>query len=48
MIRTNDKLIEENNNLNDKLTNDTNELNDLIQEKDAKKKEYEEKQKNWN
>lgn len=45
LIRTNDKLIEENNNLNDKLTNDTNELNDLIQEKDAKKKEYEEKQK---
>ena len=46
LVRTNDKLIEENNNLNDKLINDTNELNDLIQEKDAKKKEYEERQKN--
>jgi chromosome segregation ATPase len=46
LVRTNDKLIEENNNLNDKLIHDTNELNDLIQEKDAKKKEYEERQKN--
>ena len=46
LIRTNDKLIEENNNLNDKLINDTKELNDLIQEKDTKKKEYEERQKN--
>ena len=46
LIRTNDKLIEENNALNDKLINDTNELNDLIQENHAKKKEYEEKQKN--
>ena len=46
LIRTNDNLIEENNNLNDKLNNDTKELNDLIQEKDAMKKEYEERQKN--
>ena len=46
LIRTNDKLIEENNALNDKLINDTNELNDLIQENDSKKKEYEEKHKN--
>lgn len=46
LIKTNDKLIEENNNLNDKLNNDTKELNDLIQEKGAMKKEYEERQKN--
>jgi hypothetical protein len=46
LLNINDKLIEENNNLNEKLINDSNEFNDLIQEKEAKQKEYDEKQKN--
>ena len=46
LLNTNDKLIEENNILNEKLANNLNEFNDLIQEKEAKQKEYDEKQKN--
>ena len=46
LLNINDKLIEENNNLNEKLINDSNEFNDLIQEKETKQKEYDEKQKN--
>ena len=46
LLNTNERLIEENNDLNDKLTNDSNLFNELIQENEAKQKEYDEKQKN--
>ena len=45
LIRTNKKLLEENNGLNDQLINDNNLLNDLIQERNEKNKECEENQK---
>ena len=46
LLNTNDHLIEENNDLNDKLINDSNEFNELIQEKEIKQKDYDQKQKN--
>ena len=46
LLNTNDRLIEENNDLDEKFINDTNEFNELIQEKEVKQKEYDEKQKN--
>ena len=45
LLNTNNKLIEENNELNDRLNNDTNEFNELIEQNEAKQKEYDEKQK---
>ena len=45
LIRTNKKLLEENNGLNDQLINDNNVLNDLMQERNEKNKECEENQK---
>ena len=46
LLNTNERLIEENNDLNDKLVNDSNLFNELIQENEANQKEYDEKQKN--
>ena len=46
LLNTNNKLIEENNELNEQLVNDTNEFNELIEQNEAQQKEYEEKQKN--
>ena len=46
LLNTNNKLIEENNELNEQLINDTNEFNELIEQNEAQQKEYEEKQKN--
>ena len=45
LLNTNNNLIEQNNDLNDKLINDTNEFNELIQDKQNKQKNYDEKQK---
>ena len=46
LLNTNNKLIEENNELNEQLINVTNEFNELIEQNEAQQKEYEEKQKN--